>query len=173
MGKAPASTRKCPVMESDFDACYEDLTGHAPFWWQKRLFRKWFSRGRVPRALDLPTGLGKTSVMAVWLLARLEGAPLPRRLVYVVDRRAVVDQATEEAERLRDAAQRWFGVTIPISTLRGQHADNRAWLADPTALSSAASWADMPATPTTAAWPDTAWPDCPTTHVRRSVWPKV
>ncbi len=52
-------------------------------------------------SLDIPTGLGKTSVMAAWLVARSQKASLPRRLVYVVDRRAVVDQATREAENLR------------------------------------------------------------------------
>ena len=55
----------------------------------------------LPRVVDIPTGLGKTSVMALWLIALAEGARLPRRLVYVVDRRAVVDQATRFAERLR------------------------------------------------------------------------
>jgi CRISPR-associated endonuclease/helicase Cas3 len=53
--------------------------------------------GDIPDALDIPTGLGKTAVIAIWLAARVSGASLPRRLVYVVDRRAVVDQATTEA----------------------------------------------------------------------------
>ena len=79
--------------------------GNAPFPWQERLFRE-FVAGRLPAALDLPTGLGKTSVMAIWLIARAlaENSArklLPRRLVYVVDRRAVVDQATAEAEKIR------------------------------------------------------------------------
>ena len=52
--------------------------------------------------LDVPTGLGKTATMAVWLVARILGAPVPRRLVYIVDRRAVVDQATAVAEALRE-----------------------------------------------------------------------
>jgi CRISPR-associated endonuclease/helicase Cas3 len=54
--------------------------------------------------VDVPTGLGKTKVIALWLAGRILEAdkasgfvPLPRRLVYVVDRRAVVDQATIEA----------------------------------------------------------------------------
>jgi len=93
-----------------------------------------------PKALDLPTGLGKTSVMAVWLVAQTLGAGhLPRRLVYIVDRRAVVDQATEEAERLREwLASSGLGGTLglagrrlPISTLRGQFVDNHEWLEDP------------------------------------------
>lgn len=72
----------------------------AVFPWQHALLEKML-RGELPSALDLPTGLGKTSVIAIWLVARLLGASVPRRLVYVVDRRAVVDQATAVAEELR------------------------------------------------------------------------
>jgi CRISPR-associated endonuclease/helicase Cas3 len=65
--------------------------GFAPFRWQRRLFDQYFVHGELPTALDLPTGLGKTTVMAIWYIAVEAGARLPRRLVYVVDRRAVVD----------------------------------------------------------------------------------
>ncbi len=105
------------------------MTGYMPLAWQTRLFGQ-LETGEIPAALDLPTGLGKTSVMAIWYLARRAGAGLPRRLVYVVDRRAVVDQATEEAEKIRDWAKTQ-GDDLPISTLRGQYADNREWLTDP------------------------------------------
>src|SRR5437868_2893637 len=88
-----------------FEAQFSALTGLQPFRWQARLFGR-FVNGDVPSALDLPTGLGKTSVMALWLLARARKATLPRRLVYVVDRRAVVDQATAEAEKLRSGLDR-------------------------------------------------------------------
>jgi CRISPR-associated endonuclease/helicase Cas3 len=112
--------------------------------WQHRLFDRLVD-GEIPAALDLPTGLGKTSVMAIWLLARAFAkdkalAAIPRRLVYVVDRRAVVDQATEEAEKLREALEGdakhlkeavGLASALPISTLRGAHVDNREWLGDP------------------------------------------
>jgi CRISPR-associated endonuclease/helicase Cas3 len=109
-----------------------------PFPWQEELLNR-FRSEVIPPALDIPTGLGKTAVIAIWLVARSEGAKLPRRLVYVVDRRAVVDQATTEAERLRDWVEmdanvkQALGLTspLPISTLRGQHVDNRQWLEDP------------------------------------------
>jgi CRISPR-associated endonuclease/helicase Cas3 len=62
----------------------------APFPWQEELLTR-FTKGIIERSLDIPTGLGKTAVMAIWLIARARRATLPRRLVYVVDRRAVVD----------------------------------------------------------------------------------
>ncbi len=110
-----------------------------PFPWQRKLLRC-FSQGKIPGHLDIPTGLGKTSVMAIWLVARALGADLPRRLVYVVDRRAVVDQSTDVALQLRRYVDRnpefkaALGLSgpLPISTLRGQHVDNREWLQDPT-----------------------------------------
>jgi hypothetical protein len=76
------------------------LTGHSPMRWQHRLFDQ-FIDGKIPAALDLPTGVGKTSVMAIWILARALAREealktIPLRLVFVVDRRAVVDQATAE-----------------------------------------------------------------------------
>src|SRR5579859_6623454 len=78
--------------------------GETPFPWQIDLLHRFF-RGESVSALDIPTGLGKTATMAVWLVARALGASVSRKLVYVVDRRAVVDQATEVAESLR----RWVG----------------------------------------------------------------
>ena len=110
-----------------------------PFPWQLTLLDE-FRSGKLRPALDLPTGLGKTSVMAIWLVARALGALLPRRLVYVVDRRAVVDQATEVAVCLREFVEQTpdvkdqLGITgkaLPVSTLRGQYVDNREWLDNP------------------------------------------
>jgi CRISPR-associated endonuclease/helicase Cas3 len=135
-------------MSSDltsFSKNFFRLTGYAPMRWQQRLFDQ-FKDGAIPQALDLPTGLGKTSVMAIWLTARALAngeilKAVPRRLIYVVDRRAVVDQATEEAEKLRNALESdakhlkdSLGLNkarLPISTLRGAYVDNREWLDDP------------------------------------------
>src|SRR3954468_4934454 len=81
------------------------LETDTPFPWQQELLSR-FGNGAIERSLDIPTGLGKTAVMAIWLVARAHGAALPRRLVYVVDRRAVVDQATEVAGGLRECVRR-------------------------------------------------------------------
>lgn len=124
--------------------------GDTPFPWQVELCAR-FARGVVERSLDLPTGLGKTSVMAIWLVARACGAALPRRLVYVVDRRAVVDQATGVATRLRAVVEgspelkQALGLkrSLPISTLRGQYIDNREWLEDPASPAIVVGTVDM------------------------------
>lgn len=122
-----------------------------PFPWQFALLDRLLD-GEIPGALDIPTGLGKTSTMAVWLVARAAGAPVPRRLVYVVDRRAVVDQATDVAESLRAWVTKERAVAdalglgdrpLPISTLRGQHVDNRAWLEDPSSPAIVVGTVDM------------------------------
>lgn len=114
--------------------------GVTPFPWQQRLLTR-LIKGTLPSAIDLPTGLGKTSVIAIWLLARAAGATVPLRLVYVVDRRAVVDQASAVAESLADLVTKTPDLAaalivdtdrgLAVSTLRGQHIDNRRWLDDP------------------------------------------
>lgn len=150
-------------MTFDFKNVFTEMTkaaeasgnGHTPYQWQIDLFHEW-QNGNF-RPIAIPTGLGKTAVMLVWLLALASQAAeastsvrLPRRLVYVVDRRTVVDQSTEVAEGLL----RWLDthpehpVTVAlqslssdthlhgrqpltISTLRGERADNGDWKRDP------------------------------------------
>jgi len=120
----------------DFDYTFRRLTSNEPFPWQRALYDR-FVNADFPDACNLPTGLGKTNTIAVWLIAWLnEPTKIPRRFVYVVNRRTVVDQTTFEVENIRTnlctletvpAVRR----TLAISTLRGQFADNREWSADP------------------------------------------
>jgi CRISPR-associated endonuclease/helicase Cas3 len=130
-------------------------SGKPPFYWQEALFEELLA-GRCPNDVCVPTGLGKTSLMQVWLLAlvwesqhrREVQTTLPTRLVWVVDRRVVVDQATAEAEILAkriedpendDVRKALEGLSVAgdqdkalaVSTLRGELADNRAWSRDP------------------------------------------
>lgn len=124
----------------DFKSEFAQLTDFEPLRWQTRLYTEHFVTGAVPDAVDIPTGLGKTSVMAIWYLARRTGARLPRRLVYVVDRRAVVDQATAVADKIKERAG---DETFRVSTLRGQHVDKGAWLEDPSAPAIVVGTVDM------------------------------
>ncbi|MBA4192665.1 MAG: hypothetical protein C0467_32260 [Planctomycetaceae bacterium] len=119
----------------NFDEAFHVLTGNPPFPWQKALYERFISDrpDNIPSSCNLPTGLGKTSVIAVWLIA-LTNHPdkMPRRLVYVVNRRTVVDQTTTEVEKYRtNRAKAGIPEVLAISTLRGQFADNREWSADP------------------------------------------
>lgn len=130
----------------DFADAFHRLTDYRPFPWQNELFNR-FALGEFPSSCSIPTGLGKTAVVAVWLIALAHSSSkLPRRLVYVVNRRTVVDQTTNEVEKLRnlmtaglsDALSQLCAIPLEkdqpplaISTLRGQFADNREWSADP------------------------------------------
>ncbi|ADG68962.1 CRISPR-associated helicase Cas3, Anaes-subtype [Planctopirus limnophila DSM 3776] len=120
----------------DFSAKFEQLTGSPPFPWQAALFER-MTTGKevdIPSVCHIPTGLGKTSIIAIWLLA-LARRPndLPTRLAYVVNRRTVVDQTTTEVERIKkNLSAANLGIRdLMISTLRGQFADNREWSKNP------------------------------------------
>lgn len=132
----------------EFGSEFKKIAGFEPMRWQIRLYDEYFVKGALPSAISIPTGLGKTAVMAIWLIAlaqqmKSSQVSLPRRLFYVVDRRAVVDQATKFAEDLRESlaekpqakelrdALGLADSSLPISTLRGQFVDNREWLEDP------------------------------------------
>lgn len=160
-----------PSQPEYFEGYFQALTSNPPFPWQRALFERFIAPDPTtwfPSVCDVPTGLGKTAVMAVWLLAlahhtRAESVhAFPRRLVYVVNRRTVVDQSTREAEHLRTALQRdprlqeiaaalrslssRPSVTdspLAISTLRGQFADNAEWRDDPTRPAIVAGTVDM------------------------------
>ncbi|MCS7025464.1 MAG: type I-U CRISPR-associated helicase/endonuclease Cas3 [Bryobacteraceae bacterium] len=140
----------------EFEVVYRAITGHdSAFSWQYRLFCD-LEAGRFPSDIELATGLGKTSIIALWVLAlgraiRRPDCPVPRRLAYIVDRRVVVDQASEFAEQVRvrlekavddpenplqpyAAALSDAGCTpgvLQTSTLRGQRTQDTQWRDDP------------------------------------------
>lgn len=87
----------------DFRKYFRDVHGDVPFPWQQRLTDQVLSEG-WPATIDLPTGTGKTAVLdtAVFALA-CDPTNAPRRTVFVIDRRIVVDQVYERARQIRDA----------------------------------------------------------------------
>jgi CRISPR-associated endonuclease/helicase Cas3 len=97
------------MSEADFDRFWREVWGEdrPPFPWQKRLAAQLLQSGSLPPALDLPTGVGKTSVIDIALFA-LAHRPedFPRRVVFVVDRRVIVDQAARHATALAGALAR-------------------------------------------------------------------
>ena len=133
-------------MDDQFSSDFRKINRHGgkdgpePLKWQIRMFHQ-LCANDLPRICDLPTGMGKTSIIHLWTLALRhqigEKKPrLPTRLIYVVDRRTVVDQATDVAERIQTNLDKLPAIGLPkdwltVSTLRGQFADNREWTKDP------------------------------------------
>lgn len=87
----------------DFAAFFRDIHGCEPFPWQQRLTGHVLTRNEWPKVIDLPTGTGKTAVLdtAVFALA-VRHNHAPRRIVFVIDRRIVVDQVCERAQRIAE-----------------------------------------------------------------------
>ena len=90
-------------LAADFTAFFRDVHGCEPFPWQQRLTRQVLDRRAWPKVIDLPTGTGKTAVLdtAVFAMA-VQPEATPRRVVFVIDRRLVVDQVYERARHIRE-----------------------------------------------------------------------
>ena len=143
-------------MAPSFDDYYRQVTGQHPFAWQSRLAQV-VQATSWPAYISLPTAAGKTSLVEIWAYALAQAAgqgshprSIPLRLVWVVDRRIVVDAVAERARRLAqllqeaktdpehplgDLAQqlRRFGGTAPLAVaqLRGGLAGQRHWVDAP------------------------------------------
>ena len=81
----------------------------SPFPWQTMLADRAIENG-WPDAIDLPTASGKTACLdiAVWALAKQAGdekRSTPRRIWFVVDRRIVVDEAYNRAQKIAAALE--------------------------------------------------------------------
>ena len=103
MGNRLDGHAMCHLTEHDFSTFFHDIHGYAPYPWQRRLTMQVLATGGWPPVIDLPTGAGKTAVLDVAIFAMaVQPEVSPRRIVFVVDRRIVVDQVCERAERIRE-----------------------------------------------------------------------
>lgn len=128
----------------------------APMKWMERMFTQLVG-GKCPALVDLPTGAGKTELVIIWLLALAwyglnssERKPVPRRLIWVVNRRVLVQQVFNLARELRErcspgvvpeleemiAGLRTLcggnGDVFQVVELRGQIVADRDWAIRPT-----------------------------------------
>ena len=121
-----------------------------PYAWQWQAYERLVA-GDIPGSIVVPTAAGKTMLITAFVAALATQAAsgavtLPRRLVHVVNRRILVDEATRLAQQLaealvsdpmlapvRDALCRLSSERNPlvVSTLRGGLQDNGAWSLDP------------------------------------------
>jgi CRISPR-associated endonuclease/helicase Cas3 len=80
-----------------FETFFADATGHSPHGYQARI-----ARDGLPDVVEAPTGTGKTGVILAWLWRQLYGpdqAGTPRRLVYALPQRSLVEQVTGQAAK--------------------------------------------------------------------------
>jgi CRISPR-associated endonuclease/helicase Cas3 len=80
-----------------FEEFFRTATGYEPHGYQMRI-----ARDGLPSVVEAPTGTGKTGVILAWLWRRLYGpdpASTPRRLVYALPQRSLVDQVAGEARK--------------------------------------------------------------------------
>lgn len=100
--------------KGDYDRWFEEATGHAPYVYQRALA----DAERPPSVLDVPTGAGKTqALLGAWMFQREKGTA-PRRLVYALPMRTLVEQTTAVAVDMRARA----GVSpdeMPVHVLMG------------------------------------------------------
>src|SRR5215468_87476 len=85
------------VVMPTFNEFYKRATGYEPYGYQARI-----ARDGLPSVVRAPTGTGKTGVILAWLWRRLYGArpaQTPRRLVYALPQRSLLDQVASEARR--------------------------------------------------------------------------
>jgi len=91
----------------NFADFFTDVHGYSPLPWQERLARQLIENHAWPDLIDLPTASGKTACIDIalfhlaWCARRREPWHAARRIVFVVDRRIIVDAAAERAEVLR------------------------------------------------------------------------
>ena len=141
---------------ADFPAFYAAVHGHDPFPWQTALVDEVLASGRWPSLVDVPTGLGKTSMLDVAVFVAAATAHVPgahrlgrRRCFFVVDRRIVVDEAYDHARTIAEAVRTGDGVPgrvaaalralapdatgelLPVTRMRGGTTWASAWLDRP------------------------------------------
>lgn len=101
--------------QEGFEVFFRTATGYVPYDYQRRL-----GLGeRAPDLVEVPTGAGKTqAVLAAWLFARRRRGVGPRRLVYALPMRTLVEQTVEVARGMRER----LGLSdeeLPVHVLMG------------------------------------------------------
>ncbi len=100
------------TMSQSFDDFFERATGVAPYPYQRRLSGEDSGRACASLRIHVPTGAGKTeAVLLAWLWNRiaLGRRHWPRRLVYCLPMRVLVEQTADRAERILQNLELYVG----------------------------------------------------------------
>ncbi|HYB23286.1 MAG TPA: DEAD/DEAH box helicase, partial [Solirubrobacteraceae bacterium] len=114
---------------TSFSRFFELATGQQPYAYQREL-------GELPQppsVLNVPTGAGKTQALIVsWLYSRRELGVAPRRLVYALPMRTLVEQTVDVARDIRSRLE-IDDEELPIHVLMGgaEPAELRDWRLSP------------------------------------------
>lgn len=108
---------------NDFQSYFRQLNGFPPFPWQQRLLNE-IASGHLLDALKLPTAAGKSSLVEILIFAlalkATAGERFPRRVFFTIDRRLVVDEVYEQAQRiskcLEQALEEQGGILNRVAT---------------------------------------------------------
>ena len=118
-----------------FDNFFRSATGNMPYDYQSRLAGKDSGTACRSQLINIPTGLGKTAaVVLAWLWNRVQvqNPEWPRRLVYCLPIRTLVEQTEKEVRKwllrlarkhtkLRDGSElRWLALHSPLILMGGE-----------------------------------------------------
>jgi CRISPR-associated endonuclease/helicase Cas3 len=121
----------------DFETFFSEATrresesGRSPYPYQEKLAKRdW------PETLIIPTGFGKTAaVLSAWIWKLKSGDPsTPRRLVYCLPMRTLVEQTAKAAEAWIEAAKRQLDIEVRLDILTGGRAKEKRipdWIMHP------------------------------------------
>ncbi len=110
-----------------FQEFFSAATGCVPYGYQVRL-----AHDGLPAVVQSPTGSGKTGIILAWLWRRLHGPDLeatPRRLIYALPQRSLVEQVASQASGWLAA----LGLTNEVAlhvVMGGAGATQGAWRQD-------------------------------------------
>jgi len=115
------------TLPTTFEALFELATGYRPYAYQRELA----AATPPPDVLRVPTGSGKTQALLVaWMHERLVAQRGPRRLVYALPMRTLVEQTVGVATELRARVGLAEG-ELPIHVLMGGEEQYGDWRTSP------------------------------------------